>query len=183
LFRSHHSEGEKHTLFRKKTLPNAPRERLAEAQCSHVVIVGHRPGDEAKWISCDLAKVIVTEKDLEATEVVDYSLGPVTMSKNLNCTVKSTPSHAERLRVFHSARAIFCARSNPTTTAGMYHGTIWTTPSWNQGEIHGPRYDCIYVSNSESNMSGLLVAHILLFYPFVMDEELHRCAHFVCDSR
>lgn len=61
----------------------AERERLAEAQRPHVV-VGHRPGDQAKWTNCDLAKVIITEKDLEATEVIDYPLGSVTMSKHLN---------------------------------------------------------------------------------------------------
>ena len=47
-------------------------------------MVGHRPGDEAKWKNCDLAKVIITEKDLEATEVIDYPLGSVAMSKHLN---------------------------------------------------------------------------------------------------
>ena len=61
----------------------AERERLAEARRPHVV-VGHRPGDQTKWTNCDLAKVIVTERDLEATEVVDYPLGSVTMSKHLN---------------------------------------------------------------------------------------------------
>ncbi|KAF9650062.1 hypothetical protein BDM02DRAFT_3112659 [Thelephora ganbajun] len=61
----------------------AEREKLAEAQRPHVV-VGHRLGDETKWTNCDLAKVIITEKDLEATEVVDYPLGSVTMSKYLN---------------------------------------------------------------------------------------------------
>jgi small subunit ribosomal protein S15 len=47
-------------------------------------VVGHRPGDEAKWNSCDLAKVIITEKDLEASEVVDYPLGSVAMPKHSN---------------------------------------------------------------------------------------------------
>lgn len=37
-----------------------------------------------KWTRCDLAKAIVTEKDLEATTVVDYPLGSVTMPKHLN---------------------------------------------------------------------------------------------------
>jgi len=89
------------------------------------------------------------------------------------------PFHAERLKVFHSARAIFCAPSNPSTTTGMYHETIRATPSWNRGEITGPRYDCIFVSNgegSESNMNGLLVARVLRFFSFVIKGELHRCA-------
>jgi len=89
------------------------------------------------------------------------------------------PSHAERLKVFHSAHAIFCAPSNPSTTAGMFHETIRATPSWNRGEIPGPRYDCVFISNgdgSESSMSGLLVARILLFFSFVFNGEHHQCA-------
>ena len=34
-------------------------------------------------------------------------------------------SHADHIKVFHSARAIFCAPSNPSATTGMYHETIW----------------------------------------------------------
>lgn len=37
-----------------------------------------------KWTNCDLAKVIITEKDLEATDVVDYPMGSVAVSKHLN---------------------------------------------------------------------------------------------------
>ena len=47
-------------------------------------------------------------------------------------------SYADHLKVFHSARVIFCAPSDPSTTTGMYHETIRATPSWNQGEIPGP---------------------------------------------
>ena len=61
----------------------------------------------------------------------------------------------------------------------MYHETIRATPSWNRGEIPGPRYDTIFVSNgknSELNMSGLLVACVLLFFSFTINRELHQCA-------
>ncbi|EKM61661.1 uncharacterized protein PHACADRAFT_248398 [Phanerochaete carnosa HHB-10118-sp] len=34
------------------------------------VVLGHRPGDEAKWRNCDLAKILVTEKDIEAAAPV-----------------------------------------------------------------------------------------------------------------
>lgn len=61
----------------------AEREKLAEAQRPHVVI-GHRPRDEAKWTNCDLAKILITENDLEANEVVDYPLASVAVSKHLN---------------------------------------------------------------------------------------------------
>ena len=89
-------------------------------------------------------------------------------------------SHADHLKVFHSARAVFCAPSNPSTTVGMYHETIRATPTWNRGEISGPRYDCIFVSNDSgaegSSMSDLLVARVLLFFSFTFNKEEHRCA-------
>ena len=94
-----------------------------------------------------------------------------------NVTPQTTVSQAERIRVFHSARAIFCAPSNPS--AGMYHETIRATPSWNRGEIPGPRYDCVLISNglgSEPGLNGLLVARVLLFFSFIIDGELHQCA-------
>ena len=90
-----------------------------------------------------------------------------------------TISQVEHVKVFHSARAIFCAPSNPSSTSGMYCETIRATPSWNRGEIPGPRYDCIFVADggsSESDMNGLLVARVLLFFSFMIDEELHQCA-------
>ena len=61
----------------------------------------------------------------------------------------------------------------------MYHETIRATPSWNWGEIPGPRYDCIFVSNglsSDPGMGSLLVACVLLFFSFTIDGELHQCA-------
>ena len=63
--------------------PRQTRRDRETRRSSHVV-VGHRPGDEVKWTNCDLAKVIITEKDLKATEVVDYPMSSVTMSKHLN---------------------------------------------------------------------------------------------------
>ena len=89
------------------------------------------------------------------------------------------PPLAEYLKVFHSARAIFCAPSNPSTSTGMHHETIRATPSWNRGQIPGPRHDCVFVSNgesSESNMSGLLIARVFCFFSFVTNGELHQCA-------
>jgi len=89
-------------------------------------------------------------------------------------------SRMDRLKVFHSAHAIFCAPSNPSTSMGMYHETIRATPMWNRGEIPGPRYDCVFVSNGshseEPIMSGLLVARVLLLFSFSFNGELHQCA-------
>ena len=103
----------------------AEREKLAEAHRPHVV-VGHRPGAEAKWTNCDLAKVIITDKDLEATEVVDYPLGPVTMSKHLNYGV----GHREKellfdtlpqLSALHSVASVSSLGNQENTSATNLH--------------------------------------------------------------
>lgn len=62
----------------------------------------------------------------------------------------------------------------------MYHETIRATPAWNRGEIPGPRYDCVYVSDGldsdEPIMSNLLIARVLLFFSFSFNDKLHECA-------
>ena len=62
----------------------------------------------------------------------------------------------------------------------MYHETIRATPSWNRGEVPGPRYDTVFVSNdSDPDNSGIgdqLIACVLLFFSFTFDNELHQCA-------
>ena len=62
----------------------------------------------------------------------------------------------------------------------MYHETIRATPTWSRGEVPGPRYDCIFVSNGsdsdQSVMSDLLVARVFLFFSFLFDGEPHQCA-------
>ncbi|EPQ60025.1 mitochondrial ribosomal protein S15 [Gloeophyllum trabeum ATCC 11539] len=55
----------------------AERQRLAQATRPHVVL-GTRPGDESKWSTCDLAKVLVTEEQLLASpapQLVSHPLG------------------------------------------------------------------------------------------------------------
>lgn len=115
--------------------------------------------------------------------VNQYLTQQATSDADTQDATPSTPqpflSRAENIKVFHSARAIFCAPSNPSATTGMHHETIRATPSWNRGEIPGPRYDCIFVSNGLSldpGMGGLLVARVLLFFSFTIDGELHQCA-------
>ncbi|KAJ3489790.1 hypothetical protein NLI96_g1879 [Meripilus lineatus] len=44
----------------------AERERLAALNRPHVVL-GNRPGDESKWLNCDLSKIIITEEQILAT--------------------------------------------------------------------------------------------------------------------
>jgi len=116
--------------------------------------------------------------------IQQYLLQQMDSDTDTNANTPSTfpgivVSRAKHVKVFHSARAIFCAPSNPSATTGMYRETIRATPSWNQGEIPGPRYDCVLVSNglsSEPGMGGLLVARVFLFFSFTIAEELHQCA-------
>jgi len=115
-----------------------------------------------------LFQQMASDADADAVDIIPPSDFPQT-----------TASCAEHIKVFHSARAIFCAPSNPSATTGMYHETIRATPSWNRGEIPGPRYDCIFVSNGLSldpGMGGLLVARALLFFSFTIGGETHQCA-------
>lgn len=99
----------------------AERERLSEARRPHVV-VGHRPGDEAKWTNCGLAQVIITEKDLEATEVVDYPLASVAVSKHLNYGVGEREKELlfdtlPQLSALHSVVSVSSLGSQKKTSA------------------------------------------------------------------
>ena len=96
----------------------AEREKLAEAQRPHVV-VGHRPGAEVKWTNCDLAKVIITEKDLEETEAVDCPLGSVAMPKHLNYGV----GEREKEMVFDTLPQLSALH----TVASLSHGNLSVT--------------------------------------------------------
>ncbi|KZT01189.1 mitochondrial ribosomal protein S15 [Laetiporus sulphureus 93-53] len=51
------------------------RELAATGTRPHVVL-GHRPGDEAKWKSCDLAKIIITEEDIFSAPMPPASAEP-----------------------------------------------------------------------------------------------------------
>ncbi|KAI9066531.1 S15/NS1 RNA-binding domain-containing protein [Trametes sanguinea] len=50
------------------------------------VVLGHKPGDEAKWHNCDLAKVIITEEDIRNTPLpgADPSTGAIQPPKYFN---------------------------------------------------------------------------------------------------
>ncbi|KAI8981318.1 S15/NS1 RNA-binding domain-containing protein [Trametes punicea] len=48
-------------------------EQQAQQKRPHVVL-GHKPGDEIKWHSCNLAKVVITEEDIRSTPLPDGDL-------------------------------------------------------------------------------------------------------------
>jgi hypothetical protein len=88
-----------------------------------------------------------------------------------------------RIRVFHSARAVFCAPSNPCGIGGMYHEVIRSTPMWSKCDIKAPRRDCVYVSNGAADLDAppdgfrtLLVARVYLFFTFSLHATTYPCA-------
>ena len=83
-----------------------------------------------------------------------------------------------RLSVFHSARAVFCAPSNPSGVGGMYCETIRSAPRWKSGDTVGPRRDCIFLDNGsdEPGVKGLEVARVHLFFSFEAEEHVYPCA-------
>lgn len=89
-------------------------------------------------------------------------------------------SQATNISVFHSARVIFCAPSNPCGTGGMYREVIRSTPVWKKGEITAPRRDCIFVAQGDSEpqdgFRGLNVARVYLFFSFELDAVTYSCA-------
>lgn len=72
-----HSSAVAHVKVKARTEANIrgrdERARKEALNRPHVVL-GHRPGDEAKWRNCDLAKILVTEKDIYAAAEVPDSV-------------------------------------------------------------------------------------------------------------
>jgi len=102
---------------------------------------------------------------------------------NLNPNACPEAWGVRRIRVFHSARAVFCAPSNPCGTGGMYHEMIRSTPMWSKCDIKAPRRDCVYISNGAADpdappdgFRALLVARVYLFFSFRLQETTYPCA-------
>ena len=57
-----------HRTKNQREAEKAAHARELAANRPHVVL-GHRPGDEAKWQNCDLARILVTEEDILSTPV------------------------------------------------------------------------------------------------------------------
>ena len=84
----------------------------------------------------------------------------------------------EDISVFHSAKAVFCAPSNPSGTGGLYHKTIWCTPRWKTSHITAPRRDCVilHTRSDAEGIRGLDVVRVHLFFSFVLRGEEFECA-------
>jgi len=89
-----------------------------------------------------------------------------------------TTANVEKISVFHSATAIFCAPSNPSGIGGLYRETIRCTPRWQTGDIIARRRDCIVLNTGSDapGMRGLDIARVHLFFSFEVGDDLFSCA-------
>ena len=92
----------------------------------------------------------------------------------------------EDISVFHSAKAVFCAPSNPSGIGGLYRETIQCTPKWKTSGIVAPRRDCILLETGSDvgGVRSLDVARVHLIFSFTLGEETFECAliHEFCKS-
>jgi small subunit ribosomal protein S15 len=75
----HKTQASEKTTAQKR----AERGLLAETNRPHIVL-GHRPGDTAKWSNCDLAKVIIRQDDVAGTTRESLATGSLHMPKHFN---------------------------------------------------------------------------------------------------
>jgi hypothetical protein len=97
-----------------------------------------------------------------------------------------TTENVEKISVFHSATAVFCAPSNSSGIGGLYRETIRCTPRWQTGDIIARRRDCVVLNTGSDapGMRGLEIARVHLFFSFEVEDELFSCAliHEFCKS-
>ncbi|KAG6819225.1 hypothetical protein H0H93_014068, partial [Arthromyces matolae] len=67
------------------------------------------------------------------------------------------PSITSKIYTYNSARAVYYAPSNVSGLGGMYQERIRASNSWYGG---APRYDCVFMGNSDSDLDGVLGLHI-----------------------
>ena len=81
----------------------------------------------------------------------------------------------DKVDVFHSATATYCAPSDPSSQKGMRQEYIRSTPSW----CHkGERRDCVLVSVSsdDGELEKLEVARVFLFFSLKFRGKIIPCA-------
>ena len=89
-----------------------------------------------------------------------------------------TTDNVEKIRVYHSATAVFCAPSNPSGIGSLYRETIQCTPWWQTGDITAHRRDCVVLNTGSDvpGMRGLNVARVHLFFLFDVGDQTFSCA-------
>ncbi|KII94305.1 hypothetical protein PLICRDRAFT_50284 [Plicaturopsis crispa FD-325 SS-3] len=85
------------------------------------VVLGYRPGDEAKWTNCDLAQILVSEEELSRPHVEhDAVVGTVSIPRSLNFGVG-----AEERKALLETLPALSARVSREQSSG--DGTMGTT--------------------------------------------------------
>jgi hypothetical protein len=80
-----------------------------------------------------------------------------------------------RIKIYHSASAIYHAPSDLSGIGGMHREHIRATPSWRHKD---PRHDCVFVEKDpeEDGFRGLGVAQVQFFFSFNFDDTKYLCA-------
>ena len=105
-----------------KLIAQQRKERAEKAALNRPhVVLGHKPGDEAKWENCDLAKILVTEKDVLATpELPQTPRGnadvPLPHFMNYGVRADEAVKLFETLPVLTAEAAVRTALAKKTTT-------------------------------------------------------------------
>ena len=88
------------------------------------------------------------------------------------CPIVSSNLH---IKVYHSATSTYDTPSDLLGVGGMHCKIICMTPSWKKGL---GQYDCVYIENNAEleGFSGLLVAHVNLFFSFSFEGTTYPCA-------
>ncbi|KAG6825644.1 hypothetical protein H0H92_002967 [Tricholoma furcatifolium] len=86
------------------------------------------------------------------------------------------PMITSRVFTYNSARAVFFAPSNVSGIGGMYSERIRASRAWFGGP---PRYDTVFIGNSDSEadgLQGLHIARVFLLFSFTHNGVLYPCA-------
>jgi len=103
-------------------------------------------------------------------------LNPDSLESATTIDVSVCPPFSSKLKVFHSAVAIYFSPSDISGIGGMHRQRIRATLQWRLSGA--PRYDCIFVEKDSTlpGMRGLLTAQVLLFFSFSYCSITYPCA-------
>ncbi|THV01579.1 hypothetical protein K435DRAFT_654927, partial [Dendrothele bispora CBS 962.96] len=89
--------------------------------------------------------------------------------------VEQLPHFSSYISVYHSALARFYSPSDLCGMGGMYRQRIRSNPEWYDGQ---GRFDTVLieVENTATSINGMIPARVLLFFSFVLGDEVHECA-------
>ncbi|KAJ7511398.1 hypothetical protein B0H11DRAFT_1789547, partial [Mycena galericulata] len=87
-------------------------------------------------------------------------LNPNAPTPGARIALAQCPDFAERIFLYHSARAVFYAPSDVSGVGGMHHERIRATKSWYRGPA---RYDCVFLEH-DKDLPGFQAARVRVFF-------------------